>query len=111
MTIWVDAQPSPVIARWMTEHRSLDGCHVGNLNLLDASDSKIFEATRAVGATIMTKDRDFLDLVQRHGSPPFIIWITCGNTSNAALIRTLRGAIWTACDLIKSGESIVEIGD
>jgi predicted nuclease of predicted toxin-antitoxin system len=66
---------------------------------------------RAAGAAILTKDRDFPDLVQRHGSPPFIIWITCGNTSNRALIRILRGSIRTACELIESGESIVEIGE
>jgi predicted nuclease of predicted toxin-antitoxin system len=48
--------------------------------------------------------------VQRHGAPPRMIWMTCGNTSNRALIRILRGAIRTACELLESGESIVEIG-
>jgi predicted nuclease of predicted toxin-antitoxin system len=111
MIIWVDAQLSPAIAGWLAEHMSDESCHVGRLGLLAATDSEIFAAARAAGAAILTKDRDFADLVQRQGSPPFIIWITCGNTSNKALIRILRGAIRTACELIESGEAIVEIGD
>jgi predicted nuclease of predicted toxin-antitoxin system len=69
---------------------SIESCHVGNLGLLAATDSEIFAAARAAGAAILTKDRDFLDLVERHGPPPFIIWITSGNTSDSALIRILR---------------------
>jgi len=60
MTIWVDAQLSPVIAGWLTEHMSIESCHVGSLGLLAASDSEIFAAARAAGAVILTKDRDLL---------------------------------------------------
>ena len=31
---------------------------------------------------MITKDRDFVELLGRLGPPPKIIWITCGNTSN-----------------------------
>jgi predicted nuclease of predicted toxin-antitoxin system len=110
MTIWVDAQLSPVIAGWLTEHMSIESCHVESLGLLAATDSEIFRAARVAGAVILTKDRDFLDLVQRRGPPPFIIWITCGHTSNGALIRIFGGVIRAACELIESGETIVEIG-
>lgn len=30
----------------------------------------------------MSKDSDFLNLLDRHGPPLKIIWVTCGNTSN-----------------------------
>jgi len=41
----------------------------------------------------MTKDRDFIALVERHGSPPQVVWLACGNTSNARL-QTLLLAPW-----------------
>ncbi len=75
--------------------------------LLAATDLEIFRAARAAGATILTKDRDFPDLVQRHSSPPFIIWGK--KKKKKKLTRILRGAIVTACELVESGESIVEI--
>ncbi|MDF5718318.1 MAG: DUF5615 family PIN-like protein [Rhizonema sp. NSF051] len=30
---------------------------------------------------MITKDSDFVDLVDRLGTPPQIIWLTCGDTS------------------------------
>jgi predicted nuclease of predicted toxin-antitoxin system len=33
----------------------------------------------------MTKDGDFVDLLDQHGAPPQVILVTCGNTSNARL--------------------------
>jgi predicted nuclease of predicted toxin-antitoxin system len=38
---------------------------------------------------VMTKDSDFVDLVERLGSPPQVIWLTYGNTSNARLRHIL----------------------
>jgi predicted nuclease of predicted toxin-antitoxin system len=37
----------------------------------------------------MTKDSDFVALLDRFGPPPQVIWITCGNTSNARLKEIL----------------------
>ncbi len=37
----------------------------------------------------MTKDSDFVLLLDRLGAPPQVIWITCGNTSNARLKEIL----------------------
>jgi len=33
----------------------------------------------------MTKDVDFVDLLDQHGAPPQVILVTCGNTSNSRL--------------------------
>ncbi len=37
----------------------------------------------------MTKDSDFVDLVCRLGTPPQIIWLTCGNVTNRNLRRIM----------------------
>jgi len=58
---------------------------------------------------VLTKDRNFVDLVKRRGAPPYVIWITCGNTSNHEMIRILEVTFERACELVASGEVIVEI--
>jgi predicted nuclease of predicted toxin-antitoxin system len=57
----------------------------------------------------MTKDSDFLELQKRLGTPPKIIWVTCGNTSNARLKEILTSSLQQACELLESGEILVEI--
>ncbi len=57
----------------------------------------------------MTKDSDFADLVDRLGKPPQIIWLTCGNTSNARLREILSVVLPEALELLCSGETLVEI--
>ena len=54
---------------------------------------------------------DFLKLVDQFGTPPKIIWITCGNTSNSRMRAALAKSLGKAVELINSGEPIVEIGD
>lgn len=78
--------------------------------LRDAEDLVIFERARAATAVVLTKDRDFIDLVRRHGPPPQIVWLTCGNTSNAHLRSVLRDAWPRAAVLLDAGEPLVEVG-
>ena len=59
----------------------------------------------------MTKDRDFVQLLTRIGPPPQIIWITCGNTSNARMREILKQTFTNALVLLREGEPFVEIAD
>ncbi|MCA9423367.1 MAG: DUF5615 family PIN-like protein [Nitrospira sp.] len=52
---------------------SIPAQSVSSLGLRDASDLEIFQSARNAGATIMSKDQDFVDLVTVHGVPPQII--------------------------------------
>lgn len=107
--IWVDAQLSPALARWISTEFSHPAQAIRDLSLRDAEDTAIFAAARQANAIVLTKDVDFADLVERHGSPPRVIWLTCGNTSNAALHKVLRAALPKALHLFAQGESLVEI--
>lgn len=80
-----------------------------DLGLRDAEDPEIFETAKAQGVIFMTKDSDFADLVNRLGKPPQIIWLTCGNTSNARLREILSVVLPEALELLCSGETLVEI--
>ena len=111
MRLWVDAQLSPAIAQWITHHFSIEAVAVRDLGLRDATDPQIFTAARNEAAIVMTKDSDFVDLVYRHGTPPQVLWLTCGNTSNARLKEILGKTLPAALSLLASGEKVVEIHD
>jgi predicted nuclease of predicted toxin-antitoxin system len=109
MTIWIDAHLSPAIAIWITNTFGVTAIALRDLGLRDAEDSEIFEAAKAQSAIVMTKDSDFVDLVSHLGSPPQIIWLTCGNTSNARLCEILGETLPRALELLRTGEALVEI--
>lgn len=111
MTLWLDAQLSPDLAAWLSSEFDVAAVAVRDLGLRDAEDLEIFEAARKIGAAIMSKDRDFVDLVMQHGPPPKIIWITCGNTSNERMREVLQHSFPHALDLLRHGEPLVEISD
>jgi predicted nuclease of predicted toxin-antitoxin system len=83
---------------------------LSRLGLRDASDFVIFKEAQRQNAVLMTKDSDFVNLVNQHGPPPQIIWITCGNTSNAKMRLILSKTLSKAKRILESGEEIVEIG-
>lgn len=59
----------------------------------------------------MTKDSDFLRLLERYGPPPSVLWVTLGNTSNARMREVLERTFPRAAELLASGERLVEISD
>jgi predicted nuclease of predicted toxin-antitoxin system len=109
MRIWVDAQMSPAIATWISINYSVNAVAIRDLGLRDAEDKKIFEAARQEKAVVMTKDSDFVLLLDKLGTPPQVIWVTCGNTSNARLKEVLTHTLPKALDLLNFGEKLVEI--
>jgi predicted nuclease of predicted toxin-antitoxin system len=109
MTLWLDAQLSPRIARWVSETFGFEATPVRELNLRESEDEQIFFAARKANAIVITKDGDFVDLLERHGAPPKIIWLTCGNTSEDALKQILASALPEAIQLLEAGDDLVEI--
>ena len=109
MIIWVDAQFSPAIASWIAERFTCECIAVRELGLRDAADREIFLAAREAGAVVMSKDSDFVRMLDELGAPPQVIWVTCGNTSNARLKEILDVTLANAIALLESGERIVEI--
>lgn len=112
MKIWIDAQLSPALAAWINRtFEDIEAASVRSVDLRDALDSEIFQQARQHEVVVMTKDSDFIKLIEKHGPPPQIIWITCGNTSNAKMREVLSSSLIKAKDLLEAGEVIVEISD
>ncbi|MBK8268152.1 MAG: DUF5615 family PIN-like protein [Planctomycetes bacterium] len=108
MTIWVDAQLPPALANWLTDQFSVKAINLDAVGLRQAQDIDIFQRARLPNHVIMTKDDDFVDIVTRLGPPPQILWITCGNVTNAAL-RSLLSRAFPEAALLQAGEPVVEL--
>ena len=109
MIIWVDAQLPPTLAAWIVETFGVTALSLKELGLRDAKDTEIFEAAIQPNLVIMSKDSDFVDLACRLGSPPQILWLTCGNVTNQNLRRILTSTLPDAIIQLQQGESVVEI--
>ena len=82
---------------------------VRDLGLARAEDRDFFAAARMATSTVLTKDRDFADLVIRLGPPPGTVLLTCGNKSTAYVRGVLQRQSAEALNMIRAGEGIVEI--
>jgi predicted nuclease of predicted toxin-antitoxin system len=84
---------------------------VAELGLLSADDRDIFSLAREAGAIVVTKDSDFVLLQERLGSPPSIVWLTCGNVANRDL-KSLIEKTWAGVrSLLAAGETLVEVSE
>ncbi|MGH7829195.1 MAG: DUF5615 family PIN-like protein [Candidatus Binatia bacterium] len=109
MIVRLDAQLSPRLARWIEETFEVECVHVRDLGLRNAEDPEIFQKARDALSVVMTKDEDFVRLVERNGPPPQVIWITSGNMPNARFKSLLLKTLQDAIALIVGGETVVEI--
>lgn len=110
MIIWIDAQLSPFIASWInTNFPEIEAKSLRSLGLRDATDMQIYQEARKANVVVMSKDIDFVRLIELHGIPPQLIWITCGNTSNARMCEILQRTLQQAITLLKRNEQVVEI--
>lgn len=111
MILWIDAQLSPALAPWISINFQVETYSARYLGFHTATDLDIFLAARSANAVVMTKDSDFVRLLDQHGPPPQIIWMTCGNTSNAYMRELLQRTLLRALEVLRSGEPLVEIND
>ena len=110
MKFWVDAQLPPMLAQWLSKEYGVDARPLRELGLRDASDIEIFQAAHDAEVVVISKDSDFVELVARHGTPPQLLWVTCGNVTNERLQVVFGKTFPQALELLASGQAIVEIG-
>ena len=73
--------------------------------MLKGSDEQIFMRAKKEVDIVITKDKDFVALLERLGPPPQVIWITMGNTSNARMKHVLQVRFPEALEMFAKGES------
>jgi predicted nuclease of predicted toxin-antitoxin system len=107
--IRLDAHLSPRLACWINDNLGYQAVALRDLGLRDADDTEIFARAKEADVTILTKDKDFADMVIRLGSPPKVVWLRCGNTSEASLKALLLPHLPNALEFLNAGENLVEI--
>jgi predicted nuclease of predicted toxin-antitoxin system len=80
---------------------------VKELNLVDASDYEIWNYASKNNYTIITFDSDFIDLANLKGSPPKIIWLRFGNSTNLKIVNKLLSNSQTIKEFILNTNSEV----
>jgi len=66
-----------------------DSVHVETLRLRGCDDSRVWEAARAEGLVILTKDDDFNARSVLLGAPPKVVHLRVGNVATSAVIHLL----------------------
>jgi len=107
--IWIDAQLSPALAAWV--NRTYEEITAKSVCAVGLRDAEIFQAAREAKVIMMSKDSDFLNLLDRYGPPPKVIWVTCGSTSNQRMRTILKQMLQPAVEMLEGSEVVVEIGD
>ncbi|MCP4286498.1 MAG: hypothetical protein GY792_18965 [Gammaproteobacteria bacterium] len=108
MRFLVDAQLPPALARWI-ESQGHFAEHVADLGLADASDISIWQTAKESGATIISKDADFVTLVTLEEKGPPVVWIRLGNTRRQILLSWFSPLFPNILTLLEQGEKLIEI--
>jgi len=109
LILWLDAQLPPKLALWIEFKFGIKTLPLRELGLRDAKDIEIFQKAKEQNVVIMTKDRDFLELYFRFGSPPKVLLLNCGNITNNYLQEFLLDKLPIAFKLLDE-KNIIEIG-
>lgn len=104
MRFLVDAQLSPRVAEWL-RNRGHGAEYVGPM----ATDKSIVARAKEIDAVIVSKDGDFVGLLENTEQPPAFLWVRVGNTSNRVLFERLE-AKWAAIEAaLAQGHKVVEL--
>jgi predicted nuclease of predicted toxin-antitoxin system len=104
----VDNQLPARLARWLRE-AGLEANHVMELRLDEADDRTVIEEALARDMILVSKDADFLDLVNRPGCAGRLVWVRVGNCRSRVLIETFKRAFPLLLGELAAGAKVVEL--
>lgn len=110
MTLWLDAQLPPTLAGWFTETFGIAAFSLKYLALDRSSDLEIFSKAKAEGVVLLSKDSDFLQLLDQWGPPPQVVFLRLGNSTNAFLRRYFTSKWSEVKAFLDQGVALVEVG-
>jgi predicted nuclease of predicted toxin-antitoxin system len=84
--------------------------HVDNIGItVPAQDVDIWDYAKENGFIIITKDNDFVDLLEVKGYPPKIVLLKTGNSSSKALVQLLTNSKTLIQELSENDYGLLEI--
>jgi predicted nuclease of predicted toxin-antitoxin system len=104
----IDAQLPPALGRWLSTGGH-EAEHVGDVGLLEASDTAVWSYALRTGAVIVTKDEDFAERSTRIEPAPVIVWLRVGNGTNRALLLWIEPRWGGVMKFLQQGSRLVEV--
>lgn len=108
MNFLIDAQLPPSIGVWLRS-RGHNADHLTELDLLEASDSRIWSEALERGAILITKDRDFADWAITREPAPQIVWVRTGNLRSRVQFERISKAWLGVLAQLTEGAPVVEL--
>lgn len=108
MKYLVDAQLPPALARFLTANGE-DAVHVLDVEMMESSDSEIWDFAMREEMVIITKDEDFqvrASVTQHH---PVIIWVRIGNCSKKTLLEFFKRKWKKMESELENGATLIEL--
>ena len=104
----VDAQLPPALARYLCSLGG-DAIHVLDVDMMEASDSEIWELALSKSLVIITKDEDFQIRASVSTKAPKLIWVRIGNTSKKSLLQVFEKQWVQIKTELDNGENLIEL--
>jgi len=87
-----------------------DCSHVDFIGLdVPADDNEIWDYALRNDFIIITKDNDFLNILEMNGHPPKIVLLKTGNNSSRALLELIKKIKPLIDELLKSKNGVLQI--
>jgi len=104
----VDAQLPPALARYLSSNGE-DAIHVLDIDMMESSDSLIWDYALKEERVIITKDEDFQVRASISTTYPTIIWVRIGNCSKKILISFFKEKWDQIQQELNNGTKLVEL--
>lgn len=108
MKFLVDAQLPPALAHFLTA-KGEDAVHVLDLEMMESSDSEIWDLAVHEEMVIITKDEDFQVRASVSQHRPGIIWVRIGNCSKQKLLDFFEKRWGDMKSELENGASLIEL--
>ena len=108
MTLVVDNQLPPALARFIQAELNFAAIHVIDIGLRDASDAEVWDYASRTASVLISKDEDFANLAL-HKPTARLIWLRIGNCRKAYLLELFRRKWPAILELFKDGADVVEV--
>jgi predicted nuclease of predicted toxin-antitoxin system len=106
----IDQQLPPMLAERLRQ-AGHEAVHVREIGMSGAKDSNIWRHAAKHGYVVISKDRDFVPPSGLAAERGPLVWIRCGNVTNAALWRLLSRMLPDIVRLLSEGARVIEVID
>lgn len=114
LEFWIDMNLPPALAVWLAENFNVAAKSFVELNFHTTEDVDVFKHAALYPSVIVitTKDYDFVEISNRPGGGPRVLYLNVGNVTNSQLKEILKKHFSLALKILtETNQSLVEINN